>query len=307
MSTEYLTQLFDDFSNSTGVCKILHATEGASTGLDVGDIVAVVDYGCPQNKLTGLQRGGRCGRRGQMSVYLVMAEPWAYTASLETIDPNSNDPDRPISGRLLKNSKKPARAGLAMILYVRSKLCLREMIRRYLADDSPSALAISTPWCCDLDHPDSPQLRFDKWSFFPGRFIYTDATGAIYAGDVDEPDRVHLNTPTTKKRKAKGPPNRKVLDREDLQDRLRDWLTSTHASDPRRAVRPASFILDAKGIKTLSTIHPDRMRSAAQVVETIQEAAEWQEEWGERVFAVISSYDAELRRLSSAQKVRATA
>lgn len=104
--------------------------------MDVENIDAVVDYGVPQNKLTGLQRAGRCGRRGQKSVYLLMAEPWAYTASLESVDPDSKDPDRPISGRLVKNSKKPARAGLAMIQYVRSKICLREMIRRYLADKS---------------------------------------------------------------------------------------------------------------------------------------------------------------------------
>jgi hypothetical protein len=65
-----------------------------------------------------------------------MAEPWAYTASLDAVDPESNDPDRPISGRLTKLSRKPARAGLAMVLYVRSKVCLRDMIRRYLGDES---------------------------------------------------------------------------------------------------------------------------------------------------------------------------
>ena len=31
MSKEYLMQVFDDFSNKDGVCRILHATEGAST------------------------------------------------------------------------------------------------------------------------------------------------------------------------------------------------------------------------------------------------------------------------------------
>jgi hypothetical protein len=53
-----------------------------------------------------------------------MAEPWVYTASLDAVDPNGTDPDRPISGRLVKDAKKPQRAGLAMILYVRSTVCL---------------------------------------------------------------------------------------------------------------------------------------------------------------------------------------
>ncbi|KAJ7240666.1 P-loop containing nucleoside triphosphate hydrolase protein [Mycena haematopus] len=113
MSTEYLKQVFDDFSNPNGVCKILHATEGLSTGLHVDDIDAVIDYGLPQHKTTAQQRAGRSGRRGQPAVYLAMAEPWAYTMSLDAVDPNNKDPDQPISGRLLKNAKKRERAGLA--------------------------------------------------------------------------------------------------------------------------------------------------------------------------------------------------
>jgi hypothetical protein len=31
MSKDYLTQVFDDFSNENGECKLLHATEGVST------------------------------------------------------------------------------------------------------------------------------------------------------------------------------------------------------------------------------------------------------------------------------------
>ncbi|KAJ7893310.1 P-loop containing nucleoside triphosphate hydrolase protein [Mycena olivaceomarginata] len=142
MSKDYLTKVFDDFSDPNGTCKILHATEGASTGLDVPDIDAVIDYGCPQKKPTSQQRAGRAGRRGKVAVYLVMAEPWVYTASLDAVDPNGTDPDRPISGRLVKDAKKPQRAGLAMILYVRSTVCLREMIRRYLADNSPEVSTI---------------------------------------------------------------------------------------------------------------------------------------------------------------------
>ncbi|KAJ7201843.1 P-loop containing nucleoside triphosphate hydrolase protein, partial [Mycena pura] len=268
MSKEYLKQIFDDFSQENGVCRILHGTEGLSTGLDVGHIDAVIDSGIPRAQSTAIQRGGRAGRRGQMSVYLIMAEPWAFTASIDTADPDSADPDRPISGQLVKISRKPAHTGLAMIVYVRTALCLRENIARYLADKSRdgmfknmqhqplltiiSALQISTEWFCDRPHPENPRLTFDKRTFFPSTFIYEESDGAIYAGDTDEPDRVHLNPLKTRKRKAKGPPNRKVVDCPDLQVHLRNWLRSVHAADALRAVRPASFILDEKGIEVLS-------------------------------------------------------
>ncbi|KAJ7845810.1 P-loop containing nucleoside triphosphate hydrolase protein [Mycena olivaceomarginata] len=306
MSKAYLQHVFDDFSNPKGTCKILHTTEGASTGLHVDDIVAVVDYGVTQKKLTALHRAGRGGRRGQMAVYLCMAEPWAYSASL---DDNSTDPDRPIVGHLTKYSRKPARTGLAMVKYVRSKVCLRELIRQYLADESREALNISYEWCCDLDHPNDPSRKFDKRSFFPGRFIYQDEDGRIYAGDVGDADREHLNLPKSRKRKANRHSNRRVIDRIGLQAELRSWVLSAHSSDPLRAVRPPTYILDAKAIKTLSTVHPDRLSSVSQVVAVLEETDEWEVEWGSNVFAVISAYDAELQNaadISGAGKTKTT-
>ncbi|KAJ7269062.1 P-loop containing nucleoside triphosphate hydrolase protein [Mycena rebaudengoi] len=294
MSKAYLTQVFEDFSNDDGVCRILNGTEGISTGLDVAGIDAVIDYGAPREQSTGIQRGGRAGRRGQLAVYLLMAERWVYTASLDSADPDSTDPDRPISGRLLKNARKQARAGLAVVLYVRTESCLREMIGRYLADKSREALAISTAWCCDRSHPDDSTLQFDKRKFFPGRFIYEDEQGGIYAGDIDEADRVHLNPVRVKKRKAKGPPNRKVAERADLQDCLRDWLASAHAVDPLRAIRPPSFILDSKAIKSLASTHPGRMRSADEVISVLNETREWGDEWAAKIFEVIAAYDEKL-------------
>ncbi|KAK7016068.1 II DNA helicase [Favolaschia claudopus] len=302
MSKQYLQEVFDDFRDPSGTCKILHATEGASTGLHVEDLEAVVDYGLPQHKVTSLQRGGRCGRRGQQSVYLVMAEPWTYTVSLEATEISSNDPDRPIAGRLTKKSRKPERAGLAMVVYVRSQLCLREMIARYLADTSREALEISTAWCCDVDHPENPSRKFDKRTFFPGRFIYGDENGRIYAGDVDEEDRIHLNPVKGRKRKAKGTANRKVVQRAPLQEKLRSWLATAHASDPLRVVRPASFILDAKAIKSLSTVHPDRIQEVVDVVSTVEQTEEWGNEWGAAIFSVISAYDAHLPRNPTRKK-----
>ncbi|KAJ7752852.1 P-loop containing nucleoside triphosphate hydrolase protein [Mycena olivaceomarginata] len=289
MSKEYLTEVFEDFCNPNGICKILNATEGASTGLDVPDVVAVIDYGLPQKKSTSQQRGGRGGRRDQLAVYLVMAEPWAFTASLDAVAPDSTDPDRPISGRLTKTTPKPARAGLAMILYVCSVVCLRSVISQYLADRSAEALSISFDWCCDRPHPERPEIQFDKCTFFPGRFIYEEENGAIYAGDTDEPDRVHLNPPVARKRKARGISNRKVDQRAPLQTLIRAWLSKSHSTDLLRAVRPASFILDAKGIKKLSTVHPDRMKTVGDVTTALEETEEWTLEWGTSIIEIIAN------------------
>ncbi|KAJ7603812.1 II DNA helicase [Roridomyces roridus] len=295
MSQDYLTKIFNDFSDPDGTCKILHGTEGASTGIDVGDIDAVIDYGCPQNMCTALQRAGRCGRRGQPSVYIVMPEPWAYTASLDALGAEGTDPDRPISGRLLKDSKKPDRAGLAMILYVRSTLCLRDMIRRYLADESEHALAISTSWCCDRPHLGDPFRQYDKTVFFPGRFLYLADDGAVWAGDEDDAGRVMLDPPKgTKRKRRRGPANRPIAQRVPLHERLTRWVDAAHTSDPLRAARLRTFILSDADLVSLATAHPDRVQSVTDVVAILQGTAEWEEEWGAQVFEVISTYDAEI-------------
>ncbi|KAJ7467319.1 hypothetical protein B0H11DRAFT_2239564 [Mycena galericulata] len=116
--------------------------------------------------------------------------------------------------------------------------------------------------------------------------LYAGEKNAIYAGDIDEPDRVHLNPPKGKKRKARGPQNRKLIQRGHLQDQLLTWLASAYASDPLRAVRPASFILDAKAIKAL---HPDRLTSVSQVVSAVQETEEWGIESADQILAVVPS------------------
>ncbi|KAK6981275.1 hypothetical protein R3P38DRAFT_2808358 [Favolaschia claudopus] len=247
MSKSYLKNVFDDFAK----VDVLPGSGCAGCG-------GRGRLRCPACDADCDQRAGRGGRRGRRSVYLLMPEPWVYTVSLDNVDPSSNDPDRPISGKLIRNSRKPERAGLAVILYVRSQLCLREIFVRYLGDKTREALKISTEWCCDREHETYLQLDI------PGKFIYEDPDHKIYAGDVDEPDRVHLNTPKPKKSKAK--------------------------------VRPATFILDPKGIKLLSTVYPYRMRSHNDVVTVLNETCEWAEEWAAGVFHIISIYDDELVR-----------
>ncbi|KIJ57528.1 hypothetical protein HYDPIDRAFT_171650, partial [Hydnomerulius pinastri MD-312] len=44
MSAEYLLQTYEDFSSPDGTCRILHATAGASTGLDIPGVEVVIQY-----------------------------------------------------------------------------------------------------------------------------------------------------------------------------------------------------------------------------------------------------------------------
>ncbi|KAJ7431097.1 hypothetical protein B0H11DRAFT_1942093 [Mycena galericulata] len=172
-----------------------------------------------------------------------MMEPWVYLASLHAVDPERNGPDRPISGRLAKTSRKPARAGLAMILYPwtyqqnGAATSTIRTIRNANSTSAPSSQVVSS----------RPARRMP--------FTLVTLTNRI-----------------GKKRKARGPQNRKLIQRGHLQDQLLTWLASAYASDPLRAVRPASFILDAKAIKAL---HPDRLTSVSQVVSAVQETEEW--------------------------------
>ncbi|KAH8993095.1 P-loop containing nucleoside triphosphate hydrolase protein [Lactarius deliciosus] len=97
MSKEYLTKVYEDFSKPDGHCRVLHATEGASTGLDIGDIEIVIQYGITRDVPTALQQGGRGGRSSTgEAIFLIMYEPWMKTIDLEaTIVEIASDPDHP--------------------------------------------------------------------------------------------------------------------------------------------------------------------------------------------------------------------
>ncbi|KAJ7768562.1 hypothetical protein B0H14DRAFT_3591627 [Mycena olivaceomarginata] len=196
-----------------------------------------------------------------------MAFILSFVRAQPAVAPDSTDPDRPICGGLTKTTPKPARAGLAMILYVRSAVCLRNMISQYLADWSAEALSISYDWCYDRPHPEQPEIQFDKRTFFPGRFIYEEEDGAIYAGDADEPDRVHLNPQVTRKRKARGLSN--------------------------------CLAFEGSFYRSFACLHPDRMKTVGDVTAGLEETEEWTREWGTAIIEIITNYDAEISAQSA--------
>lgn len=169
MSTEYLTHVYEDFSNTNGTCRILHATSGASTacpryylciicthyitqGLDIPDIEVVIQYGITRDVPSTLQRAGRGGRNATgLAVFLMMYEPWVLDIDLSASGVEESvsalDPDYPHSGKLTKYSTKQQRTGRAMVSIVQSTTCIRKMFAEYLKDQSIEGMVINMIVC----------------------------------------------------------------------------------------------------------------------------------------------------------------
>ncbi|KAF8985491.1 P-loop containing nucleoside triphosphate hydrolase protein, partial [Cyathus striatus] len=138
MSAEYLMVVFEDFADPNGTCRILHATEGASTGLDISDITVVIQYGMPCDIPTCLQRAGHCGRDGTSeSIFVLLHEAWTKEVDLSAALKVTNltgldktDPDRPHTGTLTIKSTKQECIGIGMLKIVQnsSDHCIRSML-----------------------------------------------------------------------------------------------------------------------------------------------------------------------------------
>ncbi|KAJ7683613.1 hypothetical protein B0H14DRAFT_2654757 [Mycena olivaceomarginata] len=66
------------------------------------------------------------------------------------------------------------------------------------------------------------------------------------------------------------------------------------------ALSAPQLLFSLRNQSRLSLLSIPRIQSIAQVVSTIQETQEWEEEWGAKVFAIISTYDLELISASAA-------
>ncbi|KIK90530.1 hypothetical protein PAXRUDRAFT_801399 [Paxillus rubicundulus Ve08.2h10] len=115
MSAKYLQQTYDDFSSDAGTCRILHATAGASTGLDICGICIVIQYGMCKNMAKMLHLTG---------LFLIMAEPWAFSTSLDEKPFDCMDPDKPYTGTVKKSSSKQEWTGCAVLHLIQSTTCL---------------------------------------------------------------------------------------------------------------------------------------------------------------------------------------
>jgi hypothetical protein len=76
-----------------------------------------------------------------------------------------------------------------------------------------------------------------------------------------------------------------------LQTLIHAWRDEAHRTDPLRAIRPASWIIDDAKIKTLSIILPARIQIPSDIAQLIGETKEWSSEWALKLFDVIHSFD----------------
>ncbi|KAI9436004.1 hypothetical protein H4582DRAFT_2079138 [Lactarius indigo] len=303
MSKEYLTKVYEDFSKPDSQCRVLHATKGASTGLNIEDIEIIIQYGITQDVPTALQRGGWGGRSSTgEAIFLIMYEPWVKTIDLKAVSVETvSDPDHPNVSKLTTHSTKQARTGIAMIKVIQqNEQCLRRLFATYLNDQAPDALHFTTKWCCDR-HPGS---EFRLCTFFKGRLLYQDQdTSGLYYGDVNESDREEILPPLQKKQKA-GVKVRATNERAPLADRLIAWRIQVHESDPLASVRLPTFILNDFSIKKLSRLHPAEVTCPEKIVSVLNETQEWQANWSGQVYEVIRAYDQEIEDLRKREAAR---
>ncbi|KAN0135294.1 hypothetical protein V8E53_006859 [Lactarius tabidus] len=275
MSKEYLTQVYEDFSNLNGHCRVLHATEGTSM--------------VP----TALQRGGQGGHSPtSKAIFLLMYEPWVKTIDLAAVEVDTaSDPDHPTVPKLTDRLKKKEHSRVTMIKIIQLEHeCLCKLYVSYLRDTAPNAHHFTARWCCNR-HPGS---GFDWNHFFHGRLLYEDPeTLQLGYSTPDNPDREEIILPIRKKRKA-GTKTCAMSQHQLLISQLLNWRTTVHSNDSFSSVWPAYFILDDGGIKALSKLHPSNITCPGQVVEALNETQEWKDLWSTSLFRVIQAYDREI-------------
>ncbi|KAF8486547.1 P-loop containing nucleoside triphosphate hydrolase protein [Russula emetica] len=254
MSTDYLEHTFQDFASPDGTTRILCATSGASTGLDVLDINCVIQYGLCRDIPNGLRRCGRCGRAASTSaLFLILYEPWAMTADLSSLKCDLNDPDQPLQA-LTKTSKKPERTGAAMYQLIQSSNCIRRFFANYLCDGTPTAVDFTNQFCCDR-HGDG----FNLFDFFPGKIRTAESLVFVDQG---------VNAATSR------PKYRPVKEREPLKATLYAWRSRVHRNDPLRGT-PQTSLTNVNQLKTL-----------------VGAGSDWAGEWGQKIVDEICSFDA---------------
>ncbi|SJL07927.1 uncharacterized protein ARMOST_11285 [Armillaria ostoyae] len=229
MSLDYLTAVYNDFCDPNGTCKILLATEGASTGLDIHDVFCVILYGLPRELCSTLQRSGRVWRNPSgYGIVLLMYEPWALTADLSDFPlDDGKDPDRPRE-KLTKYSTKEQRTSVAMLhLIQRAEECIRHFFSHYLADKTDDAVLFTTQWCCDRHSGNG----FKITDHFDGRFLLS-VDGTLYY--ESKSGREAIDLPAPKKRK-RGPDNRPTKYRNALGEAIHSWRNQTYKDDPQES------------------------------------------------------------------------
>ncbi|KAF6762186.1 P-loop containing nucleoside triphosphate hydrolase protein [Ephemerocybe angulata] len=286
MSKSYLTRIFENFSNPDGNCRILNATEGASTGLDVEDVDMVIQNGVPRDVPTFLQRAGRAGRkRGSTATVALLYEPSVMNIDLSKVAVNTKmDPDYPHVGAITTRSKKLDRVGVAIASILQSSECLRLLFARYLGDsETPGALDCDPKlaFCCDR-HGD-----VNLKTAFPGPMLYESPTGIKFYGPPDDPASTMADPPQGEKRSAVR--NKYRRNQKELITLIKQWRFGLAAT-----LGPGgspSFVLSDRDIKLLARAHPTTVTSASAITSILDQTSEWNEDWAPALYTIIEEYD----------------
>ena len=94
------------------------------------------------------------------------------------------------------------------------------------------------------------------------------------------------------------PKYRKTKDQPALDYRLIEWLKVEHATDSLRAVRPPHLIPSQTQCLNLMRVHPTKITSPSDITALIEESAEWGDEWADKIFKVLVSFNADLATLN---------
>ncbi|KAF5332268.1 hypothetical protein D9611_007993 [Ephemerocybe angulata] len=304
MSKDYREQVMKDFRDPDGVCRQLHVTEIASTGIDIRDLAYVVQYGMTNEVPGTLQRGGRCGRDGVLEcIFLIMHELSAKNIDLSRFGNDVwalDDPDQPHSGNLTDKSKKEQRVGVGMAKIVQSTDCLRELFAKANGDTTENALKYTGRFCCNR-HPGN-SFRFG--AFFPGKMLYQQPeTHKVFYGDADEPYGTEIKAATiaadSESLKRARPKYRPTVLRPSLVHKLERWRYNAWRVHPLRSITPASFILNDSSIETLSKLTLDEhLLSVDDLMSALGQTATWKNKYAHAIFKEIQLFEAEVLALN---------
>jgi hypothetical protein len=112
-------------------------------GLDIPDIVIVIQYGITHNVPTTLQQGGQGGSSPtSQAIFLLMYKPWVKTIDLAAVEVDAAlDPDHPNVPKLTIHSTKKAQTGITMLKIIQlEKKCLQKLFATYLRDTAPDGM-----------------------------------------------------------------------------------------------------------------------------------------------------------------------
>jgi hypothetical protein len=75
-----------------------------------------------------------------------------------------------------------------------------------------------------------------------------------------------------------------------LYEKLLNWRTQEHATDPLRSVQPITWLCDDNSLELLSKTHPSNLKSVSDVIVILNETEEWAQGYGQKMFGVITEF-----------------